>query len=520
MTRNTGSLCNYSYFSTSVGASSSLPWISPLQVPEMTYRKPEPSMETSDIPEKAQRKLKFLSHEYTINLIKLEKNPQRALEIFNRVTEQKGFNHNNATYAAMFHKLACSKKFQAVDALLTQMTYETCKFHEGIFVNLMKHFSKSLMHERVVDMFCMIQPVVREKPSLNALSTCLNLLVESGQIDLAKDLLLHSNAIRLRPNTCIFNILVKYHCKHNALVSALEVLKQMKSSKRSYPNSITYSTLMEGYCRNGKLEEAMDLFEEMVSKDQILPDPLTYNVLINGFCLAGKVDRALKILEFMKANGCNPNAFNYSTLMNGLCKEGKLKEAEAMLEEMKSSGIKPDAVVYTTLINSFCRDGRTNKALDLLKEMKDLRCRADTVTYNVLIGGMCRESRHEEALEMLQTMPYQGIHLNKGSYRIVLNSLSQIGDFDKASYLIELMLGRGFVPHYETSNELLGRFCENGMVDDAVNLLYGLLEMGFVPKDNVWTILVEVICRERKLLSTFKKLDELIASEMRQSDEI
>ncbi|XP_044511637.1 pentatricopeptide repeat-containing protein At5g18475 [Mangifera indica] len=507
--------CCFSSCSTS---SLSLPWISPLQLLKANTLKPDPPTETLNTSVEVRKKSKFISHEAAISLIKREKEPQRALEIFNMVSEQKGFNHNNATYAAILDKLARSKKFQAVDAVLHQMKYETCKFHEGIFLNLMNHFSKCSLHERVLEMFYAIQPVVREKPSLKAISTCLNLLIDSSQVDLAQKFLIYSNQfLKLKPNACIFNILVKHHCKNRNFDSAFEVVKEMKKSRISYPNLITYSTLIDGLCGSGRFKEAIELFEEMVSKDQILPDALTYNALINGFCRGGKIDRAKKIFEFMKSNGCDPNVFNYSALMNGFCKEGRLQEATEVFEEMKSFGLKPDTVGYTTLIDCFCRAGRIDKAMELLKEMKEKGCKADIVTFNVLLGGLCREGMCEEALGMLENLPYDGVYLNKASYRIVLNFLCQKGELEKATELLGLMLSRGFIPHYATSNELLVRLCKAAMVDDAAMALFGLVEMGFKPEPDSWAFLIELICRGRKLLFAFELLDDLIIKETKES---
>ncbi|KAK2659877.1 hypothetical protein Ddye_006410 [Dipteronia dyeriana] len=496
-------------------SSSSLPWISPLQILKGSAMKADPPTQTLNTTSvDARRKSKYISHEATIDLIKHEKEPQRALELFNMVSEQKGFNHNNATYATILNKLAQSKKFQAVDAVLRQMTYETCKFHECIFLNLMKHFSKCSLHERVLQMFYAIQPIVREKPSLKAISTCLNLLIDSNQVDLAREFLMYTNEhLKLKPNSCIFNILVKHHCKNGNFESAFEVVKEMKKSKTSYPNLITYSTLMDGLCGNGRFKEAMELFEEMVSKDQILPDALTYNVLIDGFCRGGKVDRARKIMEFMKNNGCSPNIFNYTTMMNGLCKEGRLEEAKEFFDEMKTVGLKSDAVGYTTLINFLCRASRTDEAMELLKEMKERGCKADVVVFNVLLGGLCREGRFEEALRMVENLPYEGVYLDKASYRIVLNFLCQKGELEKATKLLVLMLGRGFIPHYATSNELLVRLCKAGMADDAAMALLRLVEMGFTPAPDSWAQLTELICRERKLLFAFELLDKLVMKE-------
>ncbi|XP_030541899.1 pentatricopeptide repeat-containing protein At5g18475 [Rhodamnia argentea] len=502
---------HHGIFFSSATSSPSFPWISPLQVPGSTSTTgPCPPPASSNILVESRRKSRSISHQDAIKLMDRERDPQRALDIFNMVANQKGFNHNNATFATILHKLARSNKFQAVDAILQQMTYETCKFHEGIFLNLMKHFSRSHMHKKVLDMFLLIYPIAREKPSLKAISTCLNCLVESNQIGLAKKLLLHSKKVlKLRPNSCIFNILIKHHCKNGDIESAFEVVREMKMSKCSYPNLITYSTLMDCLCKSGRVKDGLQLFEDMIAKDQIVPDALTYNVLINGFCQSGKVDGARKIMEFMRNNGCNPNVYNFATLMNGMCKQGMLQEAKEVIVEMKDLGMKLDAVGYTTLINSFCRSGRTDEALELIKEMKDIGCKADVVTFNVLLGGLCREGRFPEALQMLERLPYEGVHLNKVSYRIVLNSLYQKDELEKATELLLLMLDRGFLPHYETSNELLSSLCKKGMAFDSVKALFGLVELGFTPKPDLWSLLVEVICRERKLLVIFELLDKL-----------
>ncbi|KAM7467914.1 hypothetical protein LguiB_015476 [Lonicera macranthoides] len=455
--------------SSSKSSSKSIPWISPLQYPKTTPKKPDPPT-TTTITE-APKKTKFISHESAICSIKREKDPQRALEIFNKVSNQRGFNHNNSTYAVILHKLASSKKFEAVDALLHQMTYETCKFHEGVFLNLMAHYSQSLLHERVLDMFSLIQLIVREKPSLKAISTCLNLLIDSDQIDLARTLLLNTKKnLSLEPNTCIFNILVKYHCKNGDLDSAFEVVKEMKKSTVSYPNLITYSTLMGGLCVRGRLQDALQLFEEMLAKDQIIPDALTYNVLITGFCRGGKADRARKILEFMKKNGCNPNIFNYSALMNGLCKEGKLDEAREVFDEMKGAGLKPDKVTYTTLINFLCRVGDLEKATGLERQMMHLQ-KAKVLFCFVLLESCCFKVETSDALEILDSLHKHCVSLCVSQFQIGLNWLMKNRKLDKHVAIELLELHGGQSPNKCTSFPLLVRCFGLWFVDEKTNRL-------------------------------------------------
>ncbi|XP_009126254.1 pentatricopeptide repeat-containing protein At5g18475 [Brassica rapa] len=492
-------------------SSSPRSWISPISL--TPKKKPDPPPESSISQVDLNPKPQFISHESAINLIKRERDPQRALDLFNKASQQKGFNHNSATYSVLLDNLLRHKKLNAVDAILRQMKHETCRFQEGLFLNLMRHFSRFELHDKVIEMFGLIQVVARVKPSLNAVSTCLNLLVDSKEVGLAKKLLLYGKKnLGLQPNTCIFNILVKHHCKSGDVDSAFGVVEEMKRSGLSYPNLITYSTLMECLFVQSRSKEAMELFEDMISKEGISPDPVTFNVMINGFCRAGEVERGKMIIEFMKKNGCNPNVYNYSALMNGFCKEGRAQEAKEVFDEVKETGLKLDTVGYTTLMNCFCRNGEVDEAMELLGEMKASGCRADALTYNVILRGLCGEGRTEEALEMLgQWGCEEGVHLNKGSYRIILNALCKNGELEKAVEFLSLMSKKGVWPHHGTWNELVVRLCGSGNAEMGIRVLTGFVGMGFKPEPESWRAVVESICKERKLLHVFEVLDSLVS---------
>ncbi|ESQ45039.1 hypothetical protein EUTSA_v10010303mg [Eutrema salsugineum] len=491
-------------------SSSSRSWVSPICFTEKT--KPDPPPESSISHVETNPKTKFISHESAVNLIKCERDPQCALDVFNILSRQKGFNHNSATYSVLLDNLVRHKKFQAVDAILNQMKYETCRFQEGVFLNLMRHYSRFDLHEKVMEMFNLILMIARVKPSLNAISTCLNLLIDSGEVDLARKLLLYAkNHLGLQPNTCIFNILVKHHCKNGDVDSAFRVVEEMRRFGISYPNLITYSTLIECLFAHSRSKEAMELFEDMISNEGISPDPVTFNVMINGFCRAGQVERAKMIIEFMKKNGCNPNVFNYSALMNGFCKEGKIQEAKLIFDEVKETGLKLDTVGYTTLMNCLCKNGQIDEAMELLVEMKASGCKADALTYNVILRGLSSEGRAEQALEMLGQWGCEGVHLNKGSYRIILNALCKNGELEKAVEFLSLMSKKGVWPHHATWNELVVQLCGSGNADIGVRVLKGFLGIGFKPEPQSWGAVVGSVCKERKLLHVIELVDSLVS---------
>ncbi|KAJ6953056.1 hypothetical protein NC652_004902 [Populus alba x Populus x berolinensis] len=106
------------------------------------------------------------------------------------------------------------------------------------------------------------------------------------------------------------------------------------------------------------------------------------------------------------------------------------------------------------------------------------------------MSGFCKEGRIDEAMALLEEMKKQsakltlltseGLYLNKTSIQDCIEFL---------------------VP-------------EAGMQDDAVVALYGLAKMGFKPEqDSCARLVLNVVCRERKLLLAFELLDELTANE-------
>ncbi|XP_078157461.1 uncharacterized protein LOC144553236 [Carex rostrata] len=493
--------------------SDNLPWISPLHYLPPSTSAPPPSPPKPQPEPEPEPPTRYTRSE-AAHLISTQSDPQRALDFFNSLSRQPGFSHNHATLSAILIRLAKSRKIHAVDSLLSIIRlHHPCRLYEPPFLSLISLLSSRLsLHQKALDIFLSLPSLLRRKPSPKAVSTFLNLLVESGQLDLVDKLLHHVKIWHVSGvNACICNIVIKHYCKLGAIDKAFELFEEMRRSDSddTRPNLITYSTLMGGLCKEGKVKEAFQLFEEMIDRDRILPDQLTYNVLIDGFCRQGQMDKAKAVLGFMRSNGCVPNKFNYSALMKGFCKEGKVEEAKQVFDEMHRVGLEKDAVSYTTLVGFLCRNGKVDEGIELVREMNQRGCRPDVVTYNVVIEGLCKEGQVVEAMRLLVSLPDAGVKLNAASYRIVLNCLCGKGEMETAVGLLELMLGRGVVPHFATSNQLLVGLCNTGRMADATGALYGLAEMGFVPETSSWEQLLESVCTHSNKQRCFELINDL-----------
>lgn len=65
------------------------------------------------------------------------------------------------------------------------------------------------------------------KPSLRALRTFLNILVEFKRLNLCEEVFLKLMNLRLVPKDFIFNILIKFHCKDGNFEKGFEILEEI-----------------------------------------------------------------------------------------------------------------------------------------------------------------------------------------------------------------------------------------------------------------------------------------------------
>jgi len=200
----------------------------------------------------------------------------------------------------------------AAAAVLRRTASEPCRFQEPQFLPLVR----LLPPDHALALLRFLPALLRtSRVSHKALAVCLDRFVSSRGChrildELLADLRDPRNKYLPRPNTCVYNILIKHYVKNGELETAFKVLDEMREYTCAdvKPNLVTYSTLIGGLCRGGKMMEAFELFEEMIEKDRIVPDQLLYNVIIDGFCRLGQVDKARAIFGFMRKNECEPNA--------------------------------------------------------------------------------------------------------------------------------------------------------------------------------------------------------------------
>lgn len=432
--------------------------------------------------------------------IKYEKNPLRALQIFNDASSaqsDKPFRHNHLTYDIITHKLGSAKMFAEMETILDQLKAEKgFKCKEGLLGNVIKLYGRARKAEAAMKTFQRMPLFGYEKPSTRSFNTLLNALLSAKRFDILQSLY---DTLPVSPDSCTYNILIKAACIDNRLEDAWDMFDGMRD-----PTVVTYGTLISALCSNMNINQAFRLMKEMTQR-RLHPNEFIYTSLIGGLCNVGLVDEALKIKMDMVGKGLNPDTVTYSTLINGLCKVGRSAEVWKLLHEMSGNSCPLDTATYNVLITDLCKRADFQGAHDLLEAMRGSSCKPDVISYNILISGLCREGRLEEATDLFEDMPRRSCLPDVVTFRILLDGLCEVGRFVEATMLIDEMVFKGFGPHSSSATKLISGLCEEGKLDLAFKVLKNM-EKKCLIELSTWDVLIPHVCHK----SEQEKASELI----------
>lgn len=112
------------------------------------------------------------------------------------------------------------------------------------------------------------------------------------------------------------------------------------------PDSRLYNILLKGSCKKGDMESAFEILSSMRVAG-LDPDRLSYNTVIQAFSSRGQMKRARALLEDAEKEGLVPDLWTYTSLLNGFVKSNNIEEAESVFAELKEEGLKPNVVRIT-----------------------------------------------------------------------------------------------------------------------------------------------------------------------------
>ncbi|KAG9448198.1 hypothetical protein H6P81_014326 [Aristolochia fimbriata] len=444
------------------------------------------------------------------SLLRLEKSPAAALQLFENPCDAKSFRYSRCSYDLIISKLGRAKMFEQMEKIIVQMKQETrfCP-KEILFCNVISYYGRSRMTDAALRVYDSI-PSFNCQRTAKSLNSLLNALLNCREFEKIEAIYANLGHYAV-PDACTYNILINACCLNGSLDCAWSMFDEMRK-KGIRPNVITFGTLISGLCSNLMLDEAFRLKEEMVRVFRVNPNVFVYTSLIKGLCKANKLDLAFKLKdELLMSSNTGLDSAVYSTLISALFKAGRQGEIVGTLDEMKQNGCKPDTITFNAMIAGFCCERDFASAFGILDLMRKERCRPDVISYNTIISGLCKAGRLTEARDVFEDMPRRECYPDVVTYRTLFGSLCEGNQLDETVVLLDEMLFKGFSPHPESVQKFLEALFRDGEMELLSSVLCNLVKHDTVTLDT-WEMVIGMTCKNHVTLKASEFVDCLAIS--------
>ncbi|KAK6919899.1 Pentatricopeptide repeat [Dillenia turbinata] len=465
-------------------------------------------------------------------ILKAQKNPQIALQIFNTAkSKYPNYHHNGLVYSTILNILGQSHKFPEMKQVISEMKHDSCEVKDSLISYTIKTYANAGLLNDAVSLF-------NELPQFNcinwtnSLNTLLEILLKRNEFEIAYQIFLEkSHGWEVKSRVGSMNLVIGFLCESKKSILALEVFDEMLQRQCCFPNRETYRILMKGLCDENRLTEATHLLYSMfwrISQKGSGEDVVIYRTLLNALCDDGKVEEAVELLEKILRKGLKapkqcrkriefdgrfdgydieevkryitealfkggvPSSSSFSAMAIDLYSEGKIGDGNRVINEMCEKGFRPKVLVYEAKVAALCREGRVGEAVNVIeKEIVEGNSVPTVRMYNEVIKGLCDEGRAMLAARYLHKMARKADCVaDKNTYSIIVHGLCREDRFVEASRVLEKMLNKSYWPCVHTFNVLIKGLCSVDRRYEAVMWLEEMISQDRLPELSVWEALV------------------------------
>ncbi|OIV99998.1 hypothetical protein TanjilG_26336 [Lupinus angustifolius] len=471
-------------------------------------------------------------------VVKTQKDPLKALQMFNSVKDEEGFKHTLSTYRCMIQKLGFHCNFDEMENLISETrTNIDNTMLEGIYIEAIRSYGRKGKVQEAVNIFERMD-FYNCDPSVHSYNAIMNILVEYGYFDQAHKLYMRMRDKGVDSDVYTYTIRIKSFCRTMRPYAALRLLHNMP-----HPNAVAYCTVVAGFYECDDHVEAREVFDEMLERcfcpdvmtsnklvhtlckkglvresekilDKVLkrgvsPNLFTFNIFIQGHCREGALDRAVRLLASVSREGLAPDVVTYNTLICGLCRNSRVVEAEGYLHKMVNDGFEPDDFTYNSIIDGYCKAGMVQDANRILKDAVFKGFKPDEFTCCSLISGLCLDGDPDHAMAVFKDAQEKGLRPSIVVYNTLIKGLSQLGLILPALQLMHEMAENGCQPSIWTYNLVINGLCKMGCLSEANNLISDAIADGCLPDVFTFNTLIDGYCKQLKLDSAVELVNRM-----------
>ncbi|MCD7464519.1 hypothetical protein HAX54_052929 [Datura stramonium] len=461
-------------------------------------------------------KMKMVSPFRLSSLLRQQKDPKIALQLFLNPNTSHGSNHtikpfrySPLCYDLIICKLGRAKLFDEMEKIMDKLRHDTrISLKEVVFCNVISFYGRAHLPEKALHIFTEI-PSFRCHRSIKSVNSLLNALLACKEYGKIGDILRNFGKYAT-PDVCTFNILMNASCLSGDLDIAREVFDEMQK-RGIQPNVVTFGTLINGLCMNQELDEAFKMKKIMERDFKLKPNAFVYAALIKGLCKVDNLNAAVKLKEEMLTKKVELDSAIYSTLISAYFKVGRKDEINGLLTEMEKNGCKCDTVTFNALMHGYCQENDFDSAFRVLDEMEGKGCKPDVISCNVIIRGLCDYGKLREASELLDDMPRRRCKPDVVSYRIYFDGLCKEEQFKEAAVILHEMVFKGYIPRDTSLFKLFHGLIQEGDRESLLRAMDNMASVNCISKE-VWEMVISMMFQQDNL-SNASALVEMLMME-------
>lgn len=396
-------------------------------------------------------------------------------------------------YHFVIKTLNKTSQFHHIPPVLDRIEFvEKFEMPEYILAELIRIYGRAGRIEDAIDLFCRI-PRFRCVPSVYTLNSLLSVLCRRREgIRLVPQMLMKSQAMRIRLEESSFRILISALCRIRKIGYAIEIQNCMIDDGYDLDARIC-SLILSSLCEQKDL--ALSNFEvlgflEAMKKLGFSPGMMDYSNAIRFLVKEGRGLDALDVLCQMKMEGIKPDIVCYTMVLHGIIAVGEYGRADELFDELLVLGLVPDVYTYNVYINGLCKQNNVEAGLNMISSMEELGCKPNLITYNLLLKALNMNGELSQAKELMIKMDSKGVGVNSQTYRIMLDGLFHKGDINEAYVLMEEMLDKRLSHKCSTFDEIIYGLCQRGLVCKAGELLKKMVGKNVAPGERAWEALL------------------------------
>ncbi|KAL1320242.1 hypothetical protein AAHE18_14G042300 [Arachis hypogaea] len=312
-----------------------------------------------------------------LNLLKIEKNPERVLEICAAASLTPANHLDRVTLSEAVKKLSAAGHLDGLRRLIEEDLKPRLDLRNGRFLShAMVLYGQANMLDDAIRTFDRMEEEQRVPRTVKSLNSLLFACIVAKNYKEA-------------------------FCESGSSSSVYSVLDEMDRNSVK-PNATTMKTMLSGFYKEEKFEEVGKVLKLMEERYKMHPSLSTYNVRIVSLCKLKRSAEAKALMEGMICRGRKPNSVTYMHLIFGFCREGNVEEGERLFQEMKKKGYTPNSDCYFTLIHFLSEAGKFESALSFAKESMAKSWFPNFTTMKNLVNGLASVSRVDDAKELIK----------------------------------------------------------------------------------------------------------------------